>query len=362
MKGNGVCIGIAAVVATVAGVAWSAGSPDIQSTPAAPASVLQADDPTSLLSAQPPRVIELLPPPQSNPTATPASPPQSQSLASTYRPLMLDDDQSDLVESPYTESPPPLPGEGLNQGGVNNDLSLTYFNHYMYRGVDHSITSTNGTKGTTLNLEINDQLEFNLGDLPHPFLGVFANVYDADPKSRFQEIRPFYGFDWDLKPLDIIAGGNSYLYPRREGRDTAEGFGQLTLDDSFLVNSDKPFLSPYMYAAYDYHRNNGWYLEAGISHQVPLEDIGVTLDFQADMAYIIDFPQQFVYYNLDHDTGFQHYDVGTTATYSLTRFFDIPASYGEFNLKGYLFYTGKLNSELTANNVLWGGVGIEFKY
>jgi len=382
MKGYGVWIGVAAVAAA-AGLYRAAVPRGPTSAPLAavssvqPVQWIQAASPSAspapsgpVAPAEPdtqPFTVDLAKPSTAGPTPV-ASPAVTPTLATLFQPITLDESPPNDDENVYVEPPPPPPGEGVNNGGVNNDLTLTYFNHYIYRGVDHSITASNGSansqksKGTSLNLEINDRLEFNLGNWPHPFVGIFTNVYDADPKSRFQEIRPFYGADLTVRPLTFEGGGNSYFYPQREKRDTAEYYGQITLDDSSLINSDRPFLSPYIYGAYDYHRSNGWYFEAGVSHEIPLEDFGLSFDFQADAAYIMGFNQQFVFNDSEHDTGFQHYDVGMTTTYSLTRALNIPPSYGTFNLKGYLFYTGKLNPNLRADNVLWGGVGIEFKY
>jgi hypothetical protein len=267
----------------------------------------------------------------------------------------------------YTLPEPPTAANGTNLGGVHFDISTAYFNHYVYRGVDHSISAPNTagqthSKASTLNLEVDTKLEFDLGTLPHPFVGLFSDVYDDDPVSRFQEIRPYYGLDWTVKPFLIEGGGITYIYPDRETLNTAEAYGKFTMDDRILFHTDKPVLSPYIYTAYDYDKNNGWYTEAGITHDLALEDLGLTFTFQADVAYIIGFQQQFVYINELHDTGFQHYDAGVKSTYSLNHLFNLSNRFGEFDLLGYFFYTGRLDSDLTANNVIWGGVGIGFKY
>jgi len=282
-------------------------------------------------------------------------------------PPVLLSTQSTEDQGVYTLPQSAQPGEGINQGGANVELDADYFNHYIYRGVDHSIgTQSPGglfnTRASTLNLEIYTKLEFNLGSLPHPFVGLFSDVYDADPTSRFQEIRPIYGAIWTIKPFTIEGGGNTYIYPDRRDLNTAEVYGKFTFDDAFLYRSDKPLLSPYMLGAYDYDKNNGWYLEWGVTHDLVLEDLGLTLTFQADMAYIIGYQQQFVFINETHDTGFQHYDVGLKALYSLNHLFQFSDRYGEFNLRGSFWYTGSINGDLTADNVIWGGVGIGFSY
>lgn len=265
----------------------------------------------------------------------------------------------------YTLLQAPTAAEGTNLGGVHLDLNVSYLNHYVYRGVDHSIGAQSSilkTKASTLNLQADAKLEFDFGKLPHPFVGLFSDVYDADPVSRYQEIRPYYGLGWTIKPFILEGGGITYLYPDRENLNTAETYGKITLDDTFIFNTDKPILSPYVEAAYDYDKNNGWYFETGITHDLDLEDLGLKLTFQADMAYILGFQEQFVFINSMHDTGFQHFDVGMKAAYSLNRLLNFSNRFGELDVLGYLFYTGRLDSDLTANNVLWGGAGIGFKY
>ena len=160
-------------------------------------------------------------------------------------------------------------------------------------------------------------------------------------------------------------GHNSYIYPERENLNpspnTSEVFLRITFDDSYIFLTPRPFFSPYIYAAYDYQRNKGWYIEGGVRHDVFLEEIGVTLTGYADVAYISNFPQQFVTFN-NNDSGMQHYDIGLVSTLSLNDIFNFGPRYGKFGLQGYLTYTGRFSNQLEANSVLWGGVGLVFKY
>jgi hypothetical protein len=58
----------------------------------------------------------------------------------------------------------------------------------------------------------------------------------------------------------------------------------------------------------------------------------------------------------------QHYDVGLISTMSLNNLFQFAPRYGQFGLQGYLTYTGRFSNQLESNSVLWGGVGLVFKY
>ena len=62
------------------------------------------------------------------------------------------------------------------------------------------------------------------------------------------------------------------------------------------------------------------------------------------------------------DNGFQLYDAGIVLSYSLDTLFNLPRRYGDFKLKGYLFYTGGIDHKLRSDTQLCGGAGISFEY
>ena len=250
--------------------------------------------------------------------------------------------------------------EGVNEGAVSLDLTVRYMTDYVYRGIDFSEV---GGSEDAPNLQIDAKISFDLGKLPHPFIGVFVNYYDSDPISQFQEIRPNVGFDWPIKPLTFSAGYNSYIYPDRDTNSTSEVFGRIEMDDSFLWSTPRPILSPYVYAAYDIDLYNGWYFEAGLKHTFYFEETGLSLTVLGDVAYVLGH-EQFLIAGPDSDEdadGFQHYDVGMIADYSLNNLLNISRRYGQFSLQGYLFYTDNIDDDLIGDTQIWGGVGIKFR-
>jgi hypothetical protein len=274
--------------------------------------------------------------------------------------------------SVYAPVEPDREEDGTNKGGVNIDLDFRYLTDDMYRGVSHNRAvyvnvPNEPTQGKLHadNFQTDATLSFNLGKLPHPFVGVFANINDSDPLSRFQEVRPYFGFDYTLRPLIFSVGDNSYIYPERErfnpSPNTAEVFTRLTLDDSYFLLTPSPIFSPYIYGAYDYQRNNGWYLEAGVKHDFVFEDFGVTISPYGDVGYVSHFPQQFVTVSA-HSSGFQHYDVGITGALSLNHLLKLAPRYGQFTIEGYLTYTSKFSNPILANTEVWGGVGLKYRY
>ena len=270
--------------------------------------------------------------------------------------------------------PEPTPlADKTNDGGVNVDLNFRYLTDDVYRGVSHNravfAPGVNGqaSEGNlhASNFQADAKVEFDLGKLPHPYVGVFANLNDSDPLSRFQEIRPYVGFEYALRPLLFDVGLNTYIYPERErlspSPNTSEVFLRLTLDDTYFTRSRTALLSPYLYTAYDYQLNNGFYFELGLKHDFEFADLGFTLTPYADVAYVSHFARQFVTVS-PQDSGFQHYDVGLRGSYSLNHLFKLAPRYGQFSIEGYLNYTGKFSNPVLANDEVWGGVGQKYRY
>jgi hypothetical protein len=261
------------------------------------------------------------------------------------------------ADSVYAPPVPPSEEEGYNQGAVNLDLTVRYMTDYVYRGIDRSEV---GGHEDAPNLQFDGRVSFDLGKLPHPYVGAFVNVYDSDPISRFQEVRPYFGVEWTLRPLILDIGHQNYIFPERDDLSTAEVYTKITFDDSWLFRTEKPILSPYVYAAYDYDLYNAWYFEAGVSHDFTIEDTGIVLTAVADVAYIRGY--QLFLLEGDDDTGFQHYDLGLIGRYSLNTLFNIPKRFGDFSVEGYIFYTDSIDDQLRADTQIWGGMGIRFQY
>jgi hypothetical protein len=284
-------------------------------------------------------------------SAAGANGPDSSLLQS--KPLLMADEGSSF----YPQLGPPREDEQLNNGGVHFDLSGRYLNNYVYRGIDQSTLGDSPESA----LQFDGKMTFDLGKLPHPFIGLFVNVFNEDPISRFEEVRPYAGLEWPIKPLTIAGGVNAYLFPNRKPLDTTEVWARLSLDDSLMWKSERPLFAPYIYAAYDAQLYQGFYVEAGIHHDFVFEDVGFTLTPLADIAYVVGNPQ-FALPGRTADTGFQHYDFGLIGTYSLNTLFNSPRRFGEFSIRGYLFYTDGLANHLRADTRIWGGVGITFGY
>lgn len=274
-----------------------------------------------------------------------------------------------LVEQPesiYPDPEPPKPNTGVNEGGVNLRLTVNYLTDYVYRGIDRSEvgaidpSETGDVTEDAPNLQFDGKLNFNLGRAPHPFIGLFANVFNDDPISRFQEVRPYFGLDWNIRPLKLTAGWQTYIYPERDDFNTSEIFGRIEIDDSVFLGTDKPILSPYVFAAYDHDLYDGLYLEAGVNHDIVLEGTGVTLTLTGNVGFVAGH----TYFTAQNgeDTGFQHYEFGLIGSYSLNTLLNVSRRYGEWDFRGYLFYTDGLNNDLRADTQIWGGVGIGFEY
>jgi hypothetical protein len=280
----------------------------------------------------------------------------------------LSDDNS-RVESIYAPRESQAEQQGANTGGVNFNFTFGDWTDYIFRGIDRGSSPSDNDSS---NIQFDGKMRFDLGRFPSLFLGVFTNVQDRDPVSRFQEIRPYFGIDLTARPLKLEFGNTFYIFPERDESNTAEVYSKLTLDDSYFFRSEEPVLSPYVLAAWDYDRFHGWYFEAGVRHDFALEDTALTISPIARVAYVTSQRQfaepaqpvvdpGFTFGN-GTDSGFQHYDVGMELSYTLNGVFNISPRYGKLDLKGYLFYTGGLSDQLRSASELYGGLGIGFSY
>ena len=261
-------------------------------------------------------------------------------------------------ESVYAPPAPPREDEGVNAGGVNFDLEFRYASDNVYRAVSQVPANEHPH---TPNLQFDGRMTVNLGKFPHPFIGTFVNVHSSDPISRFQEVRPYFGLQWNVRPF-ILEGGNiNYIYPERDEQNTGEVYAKVTFDDSWLFRTDAPILSPYVLAAYDYDKYDGYYLEAGIRHDFVFEGTGVTITALANIGYVLDQPY-FATTPGGRDTGLQHYEIGLLGSYSLNQLFRFSTRYGTVTLNGFLYYDDRTSSDLKADIQIWGGGGIGFHY
>ncbi|HWE04317.1 MAG TPA: hypothetical protein VG326_18065 [Tepidisphaeraceae bacterium] len=312
-----------------------------------------ADDPAALDRPNTPRNFLDLKSPTAQPKARGDAPAAiSDSLVPPVW-LALVDEPQDV----YPEIMPQRTQENLNGGGVNFGLDVDWLSDYVYRGVDQN---TPGRRPEN-SLQFTAQAKFDLGKLPHPIIGLFVNVYNSDPVSRFEEVRPFFGAEWTLKPITITAGYISYIYPNRRNVDTQEVFANIALDDSRLFRTAAPIFSPYIYGAYDVDLYKGFYIETGIRHDFVFEDFGFTFSPVGDIAYVAN-NAHYALVPTGRNWGLQHYDAGAIANLSLNHLFKMDHRHGEWSVNGYLYYTGRFDNHLRADNLIWGGVGLEFRY
>jgi len=119
-------------------------------------------------------------------------------------------------------------------------------------------------------------------------------------------------------------------------------------------------LSPYLYAAYDFNKNHGWYCELGVSHDFVIEDTGFTVTTLAQVAYVNHFKSFGL--NGNKGTGLQHYEFGLVGSYSLNALFNIPRRYGEWKWQAYVYYTDNIDKNVKGATRFWGGTGLSFSY
>lgn len=264
-----------------------------------------------------------------------------------------------IPDSVYPPPEPDMSSEPRSeQTGLRFHLDATYLTDYVWRGFERFDA---GRHEDEPNLQFNMRIGFDLGKLPHPYVGLFANVAENDPVSNFEEVRPEIGFDWPVRPLTISAGYTSYIFPDRDEFDTNEVFLRLAFDDSVLFQSERPVLHPYVLGAYDFDLYQGLYLEAGVNHQLPVENTGLVLIANAHAAYV-NGHDLFAVDPEETNSGFQHWQVGLTAKYTLNTLLNIPDRFGQISVTGYINYTDSIDEDLVANDQLWGGAGFTLEF
>ncbi|HEX8325619.1 MAG TPA: hypothetical protein VF595_17075, partial [Tepidisphaeraceae bacterium] len=106
-----------------------------------------------------------------------------------------------------------------------------------------------------------------------------------------------------------------------------------------------------------------------------VDDTGLTLTASASVGYVAGYsafivgdngPERGVFTSGRADgeniNGFQHYQFGLVADYSLNKLFNVSNRYGEFSVRGQLYYTDGISDNTAATTQLWGGVGIQLAY
>ena len=115
-----------------------------------------------------------------------------------------------------------------------------------------------------------------------------------------------------------------------------------------------------VFGAYDYDNFEGWYLEAGVSHDFHIENTGITITLLGNVSYV--YNHEFFIGPTGEDRGFQHWEVGAVGRYNLNQLLNIPQRYGTWTLNGYVFYSDGIDKDLRADTELWGGAGIQLRY
>lgn len=264
-----------------------------------------------------------------------------------------------VPDSVYPPPEPDMSDEPRDQQtGFRFQLDAMYLTDYVWRGIERFDAGRNEDEP---NLQFDTRIGFDLGKLPHPYIGLFVNVAEDDPISNFEEVRPEVGFDWPVRPLTISAGYTSYIFPDRQDIDTNEVFLRLALDDSIFFHSERPVLSPYVHAAYDFDLYQGLYVEAGISHTLPIENTGLVFIANAHASYVNNY-DLFAIDPEETNSGFQHWQVGLTLKYTLNTLMNIPDRFGQISVTGYVNYTDGIDDDLYATDQIWGGAGVTLEF
>lgn len=247
---------------------------------------------------------------------------------------------------------------GYNEGALSLEINGRYMTDYIFRGLEIVEPQTHED---AVNLQLEADLRLDLGRLPDPFFHIVTNTAEGDDISNFQVIRPSVGLEWETEAFEVAVGTQSFTYPDRNELDTGEVFVDLQLNDGFLYSRDEPLLGPFVFAAYDFDRFEGLYIEGGLRRDFAVADTNLRFRLEGLVAYVNNFELYSATPESD-GSGFSHYQVGLLAEYRLNSLLNISRRYGQWSAAGYLYYTDGIDNELAATSQIWGGAGITFRY
>ena len=294
---------------------------------------------------------------------TPADAPATQP-AEAFVPRLMIQPAGEAIDPPETVYAPVKPeegGGGYNEGALTLAITGRYVTDYVFRGFEIVEPQTHED---AINVQIDSRLQLDLGKLPDPFVRVFTNTAEGDSISNFQVIRPSVGLSWQTDAFILDVGQQSFTYPDRTELDTSEVFGEININDGYLLGGDDPIVGPYVFVAYDYDRYTGTYAEAGLRRKVRVGESNLDLLFEGHVAYVDHYAELFGVgpEGSRRGSGFQHYQLSLTAHYDLNTLLNISRRYGQFGVEGYLNYTDGIDNDLAATTQIWGGAGITFRY
>lgn len=247
---------------------------------------------------------------------------------------------------------------GFNEGALSLEIGGRYMTDYVFRGLE---LVEPAESEDAFNFQLEAALRMDLGRLPDPFFHVFTNTAEGDDISNFQVIRPSVGLEWETESFTAAVGTQSFTYPDRDDLDTSEVFIDLRINDGVFVSEEGPILGPFIFAAYDFDRFEGFYAEAGLRRTFHFVDGHVRLTIEGLVGYVNDYDIYSMVPTND-GSGFSHYQIGAIVEYRLNSLLNISRRYGQWSAAGYLYYTDGIDNELAATTQLWGGGGVVFRY
>lgn len=230
------------------------------------------------------------------------------------------------------------------------DASLDLSTQYNWRGIP-VVDDPVAQPSVTLNYEgfaLNWWANYDLSD------------GDGSPTARdndFSEHDITFSYTYTYDLLSLTGGVIYYYFPNVPGDDdTAEVFLGATYD---------VFLAPTFTAYYDFDSVEGWYLDAGISHSIPLPQVdeNLSLDLAADLGWMSSDMGGFYFAGNPKgaEDGFSNVSASATLNYTVNEHFNV----AWFVAGSHIIADGFGDSvEAGGNNEtnFWTGVSFGFSY
>lgn len=169
---------------------------------------------------------------------------------------------------------------------------------------------------------------------------------------NFAEFDPWAEIEFSAGPATITPGVTAYIYPNDVG--LTEDFNTVEVYTKFGLGV---LLNPFVNLYYDVDKVKGLYLEAGVSHDIPLGatslSLGGLIGWTGGQEVDSDKSANFA------TDGITHIDLSASVPFSAGSFTITPSVHGVFGQDDFTKFTSATNK---SDFKVWGGVSIGWSH
>ena len=253
-------------------------------------------------------------------------------------------------------------------------LDYTIVSDYVFRGANYSEYAGEGREKPNHQLGVGLSLDtaevgWNIGTFGFSFWGEWytdQEILDPSSSSTLQELDYCLFWSYEIPQIHttLEAGWAAITFPQA-GTDayyTNESYISLRFDDSVLFGTESPLLNPYICYAIDTDDIDGSWLEWGISHDFPLNDIGLgSTPVMRDITITPSFVMGIDNGQYGPSMRVAHLQYGLNLCYDLSGALNIPQEYGSISLTAFVYFSDAVHDAFL-NDELYGGLTVSYAW